>query len=54
MRAATAKKKATKAIHPDFSESAGFDPISLEKRRIGEESEGKQRQTESWHSFSTF
>jgi hypothetical protein len=51
---APAKKKATKAIHPDLSESARFDPRNLEKRRIGEESEGKQRQTESWHAFSTF
>jgi hypothetical protein len=54
MRAATPKKKATKAIHPDFPESARFDPISLEKQRIGEKSEEKQRETESWHSFSTF
>jgi|SRR5580704_7505587 hypothetical protein len=44
MRAAAPKKKATKAIHPDFPESAWFDPISLEKQRVGEESQGKQRE----------
>jgi len=55
MRAATLKKKATKSIDPDLPESARFDPINLEKERIiGEKSEGKQRQTESWHTFSTF
>jgi hypothetical protein len=54
MRAATPKKKATKAIHPHHPESARFDPINLQKERIGEESEGKQRQNQSWHSFSTF
>ena len=54
MRAATPKKKATKATHPDLPESARFVPINLERERIGEESEGKQRRRESWHSFSTF
>jgi hypothetical protein len=54
MRAAIPKKKATKPIHPYHPESAWFDPINLEKKRLGENSEGKQRQTESWHSFSTF
>jgi hypothetical protein len=34
MRAAAPKKKATKAIHPDFPESAWFDPISLEKNEL--------------------
>jgi hypothetical protein len=55
MRAATPKRKATKVIHPDLPESARFDPIEdLQKERFGEESEEKQRQTESWHPFSTF
>jgi hypothetical protein len=54
MRAAIPKKKATKPIHPYHPESAWFDPINLGKKRVGENSEGKQRQTESWHSFSTF
>jgi hypothetical protein len=53
MRVVTPKKKATKAIHPHHPESARFDPVNLQKERIGE-SDGKQRQTESWHSFSTF
>jgi hypothetical protein len=54
MRAATPKKKETKAIHPQLTGSARFEPINLQKESIGEESEGKQRQTESWHSFRTF
>jgi hypothetical protein len=55
MRAATPKRKATKVIHhPNLPESARFDPINLQKERFGGESERKQRQTESWHSFSTF
>jgi hypothetical protein len=54
MRAATPKKKATKGTHLGLPESARFDSINLEKERIREESEGKQRRTESWHSFSTF
>jgi hypothetical protein len=54
MKVATAKKKANKPIHPAPRESARFGPINLEKERIGEESEGKKRQTESWHTFSTF
>jgi hypothetical protein len=54
MRGATLKKKATKAFHPDLPASARVDPINLKKERIGEEFEGKQRQTKSWHSFSTF
>jgi hypothetical protein len=54
MRAPTPKRKATKVIHPDLSESARFDPINLQKERFGEESEGKKRQTERWHCFSTF
>jgi hypothetical protein len=54
MRAATQKRKTTKSIHPDLPERARFDPINLEKESIDEESEGKQRKTESWHAFSTF
>jgi hypothetical protein len=54
-RAATPKDKATKAFHPDLpEEDAWFDPINLEKERLNEEGEGKNRQTESWHTFSTF
>jgi hypothetical protein len=52
MRAPTPTRKATKVIHSDLSESARFDP--LQKERFGEESEGKKRQTERWHCFSTF
>ena len=49
MRAATPKDKATKAFHPDLpEEDAWFDPINLEKERLNEEDEGKNRQTESW------
>jgi hypothetical protein len=55
MRAAIRKYKATKAFHPDLPDKhAWFDPLNLEKDRIGDETKGKQRQTESWHSFSTF
>jgi hypothetical protein len=55
MRAATPKDKATKAFHPDLpEEDAWFDPINLEKERLSEEDVGKNRQTESWHTFSTF
>ena len=56
MRAATPKKKASKAFRSDLpDEDAWFDPLNLlQKERINEESEGKQRQTESWHSFGTF
>jgi hypothetical protein len=53
MRTATPKKsdEGNSSAHPEI---ARFDPIDLQKERIGEESEGKQRQKESWHSFSTF
>jgi len=55
MRAATPSKKATKTFHPDLpDEDAWFDPLNLEKERINEEAEEKQRQTESWHTFRTF
>jgi len=55
MRAATPKKKATKAFHPDITdEDAWFDPLDLEKERLNEEDERKQRRPESWHSFGTF
>jgi hypothetical protein len=54
MRAATPKKKAPKAIHPDNPESGRFDSINSEKERISDDSEGTRRQTESWHSFTTF
>jgi hypothetical protein len=55
MRAATPKDKATKAFHPDLpEEDAWFDPTNLEKERPNEEDVGKNRQTESWHTFSTF
>jgi hypothetical protein len=56
MRAATPNKKATEAFHSDLpDEDAWFDPFNLlQKERINEEAEGKQRQTESWHSFGTF
>jgi hypothetical protein len=54
MKAVTPKRKATKAIQPDIPESAQFDPMNLQKQRFGEESKGKQRQAERWHSFSTF
>jgi hypothetical protein len=55
MSAAKPKEKATKAFHPDLpAEDAWFDPINLEKERLIEEDEGKNRQTESWHSFGTF
>jgi hypothetical protein len=55
MRASTPKDKATKAFHPDLpEEDAWFDPINLEKERLTEEDEEKNRQTESWHSFGTF
>jgi len=55
MRAATPNKKATKASHSDLpDEEAWFDPLNLDKERIIEEAEGKQRQTESWHTFRTF
>jgi hypothetical protein len=54
MRAATPKEKATKAFDSDLHEHGWFDPSNLEKARIDEEAEGKQRQIESWHSFRTF
>jgi hypothetical protein len=56
MRAATAKKKATKAFNSDLpDEDTWFDPLNLlQKERTNEEAEGKQRQIESWHSFGTF
>jgi hypothetical protein len=55
MSAAKPKEKATKAFHPALpEEDAWFDPINLEKERLNEEDEGKNRQTESWHSFGTF
>jgi hypothetical protein len=55
MSRAKPKEKATKAFHPDLpAEDARFDPINLEKERLNEEDEGKNRQTESCHSFGTF
>jgi hypothetical protein len=55
MRAATPKDKATKAFHPDLPDKeARFDPLNLEEERLNEDDEGKNRQTESWHTFSTF
>jgi hypothetical protein len=49
------KEKATKPFHPHLlPKDAWFDPINLEKERFKEEDEGKNRQTESWHSFGTF
>jgi hypothetical protein len=55
MSAAKPKEKATKAFHPDLlEEDVWFDPIDLEKDRINESDEGKNRQSESWHSFGTF
>jgi hypothetical protein len=30
---------------------SSFRVLNLEKERINEEAEGKQRQTESWHTF---
>jgi hypothetical protein len=55
MSTANPKEKATKAFHPDLpEEDAWFDPISSEKERLNEEDEGKNRHTESWHSFETF
>jgi hypothetical protein len=55
MRAATPKNKATKAFHPNLPDKdAWFDTLNLEKERLNEEDEGKNRQTESWHSFGTF
>jgi hypothetical protein len=55
MRAATPKDKATKAFHPDLpEEDAWFDPMNFEEERLIEEEQGKNRQTESWHSFGTF
>src|ERR1700730_6450230 len=55
MRATTPKDKATKAFHPDLpEEDERFDPINLDKERLNEEGEGKQRQCESWHAFRTF
>jgi hypothetical protein len=55
MRAATPKDKATKAFHPGLpEEDRWFDPINLEKERLTEEDEEKNRQIESWHSFGTF
>jgi hypothetical protein len=55
MRAATPKYKATKAFHLDLTEEdAWFDPINLEKERLSEEDEEKNRRIESWHSFGTF
>jgi hypothetical protein len=55
MSAPKPKEKATKAFHPDLpEEDAWFDPINLEKERLDEEDEGKNRQIESWHSFETF
>jgi hypothetical protein len=49
MRAATAKKKATKAFHSDLpDEDAWFDPLNLlQKERINEEAEGKQRKSKA-------
>jgi len=49
----TEEKRRREAI-PTSLKVHGFDPINLEKEQIGEEPEGEQRQTESWHSFSTF
>jgi hypothetical protein len=55
MRAATPKDKATKAFHPNLPDKdAWFDPINLDKERLNEEDEGKNRRAESWHSFGTF
>jgi hypothetical protein len=55
MKDATPKDKATKAFHPDLpDEDAWFVPINLEKDRLNEKDDGKNRQTESWHSFATF
>jgi hypothetical protein len=55
MSAAKPKEKATKASRPDLpAEDAWYNPINLEKKRLNEEDEGKDRQTESWHSFGTF
>jgi hypothetical protein len=55
MRAATRKDKATKEFHPDLPvKDARFVPLQLEKERLNEEDEEKNRQTESWHSFGTF
>jgi hypothetical protein len=55
MRAATPKDKSTKEFHPDLPvKDAWLVPLHLEKERLNEEDEGKNRQTESWHSFGTF
>jgi len=55
MSAAKSKEKATKAFPPDLpDEDAWSEPINLEKERVNESEEGKNRQAESWHSFGTF
>jgi hypothetical protein len=57
MKVATPKKKSDEGNSSDLPESVRFDLVNLQKQRFGEESEGsegKQRQTESWHFFSTF
>ncbi len=59
-KAADAGKKAIKAFYPEFLE--GFDPLdpaqkagtaSREHERMEEESEERQRKSESWHTFKT-
>jgi hypothetical protein len=55
MRGATPKDKATKAFRPNLlDKDAWFNPTNLEKQPLNEEDEGKNRQTEGWHSFETF
>jgi hypothetical protein len=57
MKVATPKKKSDEGNSSDLPESVRFDLVNLQKQRFGEGSEGsegKQRQTESWHFFSTF
>jgi len=55
MSAAKPKEKAIKAFHPDLpAEDAWYEPINLEKEPLNVEDDGKNRQTETWHSFGTF
>lgn len=55
--AAESEKKATKALHPaPCGNDERFDPSErtvAARRRIEEESEQKDRKTESWHTFQT-
>jgi hypothetical protein len=54
MNAAKPKEKATKAFHPASPEIDVWpEPTNLEKEQLNED-EGKNRQTERWHSFGTF